>query len=62
MYIKYMSKTDNSEVQHMNAYPKVSEHATGSENGKYEGSSKSFRTFIFLWEMVRVGVVVIGRV
>ena len=28
----------------------------------YEGSSKSFRTFIFLREMVRVGGVVIGRV
>jgi len=28
----------------------------------YEGSSKSFRTFIFSRETVRVGVVVIGRV
>ena len=29
---------------------------------KYEGSSKSFRTFIFSREMVRVAGVVIGRV
>ena len=28
----------------------------------YEGSSKSFRTFIFSREMVRAGRVVIGRV
>jgi len=28
----------------------------------YDGSSKSFRTFIFSREMVRAGGVVIGRV
>ena len=32
------------------------------QNVKYEGSSKSFRTFIFSQETVRVGGVVIGRV
>jgi len=30
-----MPNTDSSEVQHMYAYPKVSELATGSENGQY---------------------------
>ncbi len=34
MYNKYMSITDSNEVQHMNAYPKVSKLATGSEDGK----------------------------
>ena len=31
-------------------------------NGRYEGSSKSFRTFIFSRETVRAGGVAIGRV
>jgi hypothetical protein len=33
-----------------------------STEGLYEGTSKSFRTFIFSRETVRAGGVVIGRV
>jgi hypothetical protein len=34
MYNKCMPNTDSSEVQHMYTYAKVSELATGSEDGK----------------------------
>ena len=47
-------------------YTYTQRHNVMSQKNKtcnmYEGSSKSFHTFIFLREMVRAGGVVIGRV
>jgi len=50
----------------MTQKPHHSEHPvfmnSPPQTAMYEGSSKSFRTFIFSQETGRVGVVVIGRV